>query len=131
MPSSARSILFQHKQFLESYPDSVKSNQIKSDTETSTEMHIIISAKEDYVVVVVCLSVCLYVRLLATLRKNVQTDLLEIFRVGRQWTSEQTIKFWWRSGSGIRIRIETLVRRALAEVCTVPVLLVSNILYQY
>jgi len=94
-------------------------------------MHIITSAKEDYVIVVVCLSVCLYVCLLATLRKNVQTDLREIYRVGRQWTSEQIIKFWWRSGSGIRIRIETLVRRALAEVCTVPVLLVSNILYQY
>ena len=35
-------------------------------------------------------------------------------------------KFWWRSGSRIRIwiRIATLVRRALAEVGTVPVLLV-------
>jgi len=111
MPSSALSILFQHKQFLEPYPYSVKSNQIKSVTETSTEMHIITSAKEDYVIVVVCLSVCLYVCLLATLRKNVQTDLHEIFRVDRQWTNEQTVKFWWRSGSGIRIRIETLVRR--------------------
>jgi len=42
------------------------------------------------------------------------------------------IKFWWRSGSRIRkriririqIRIATLVRRALTEVCTVPVLIV-------
>ena len=33
-------------------------------------------------------------------------------------------KVWWRSESRIRIRIATLVRRALAEVCTVPVLLV-------
>jgi len=40
------------------------------------------------------------------------------------------IKFWWRIGSRIPIRIwiripiATLVRRALAEVCTVPELLV-------
>ena len=33
-------------------------------------------------------------------------------------------KFWWQSGSRIRIQIATLVRRGLAEVCTVPVLLV-------
>jgi len=46
----------------------------------------------------------------------------EIFKEGWQWTSEQRIKFWWRYGS--RIRIATLVRRALAEVCTVPVYLV-------
>ena len=42
------------------------------------------------------------------------------------------IKFWWRSGSGIRIRIRlqivTLVRHALAEVCTVPVVLVVIII---
>ena len=37
-------------------------------------------------------------------------------------------KFWSRYGSGIRIRIRiaTLVRRALAEVCTVPVLVVFS-----
>ena len=72
------------------------------------------------------LFVCLPVYLLATLRKNLLTDLYEIFREGRQWANEQTIKFWSRSGSGIRIRIRivTLVRRALAEVCTVPMLLV-------
>jgi len=38
------------------------------------------------------------------------------------------ITFWWRSGSRIRIqiriRIATLVRRILAEVCTVKMLLV-------
>jgi len=81
--------------------------------------------QEGYVIVVVCLSVCL---LAAILRKNVQTDLHEIFREGWPWTNEQTIKFWWRPGSQIRILIRvgiaTLVRRALAEVCTVPVLLV-------
>ena len=42
-----------------------------------------------------CLSVCL----LATLRKNFQTDLNEIFGEGSQWASEQTFKFCWRSGS--------------------------------
>jgi len=78
-----------------------------------------------------CLSVFLSVCLLATLRKIFLTNLHEIFREGWQWANEQTIKFWWRFGSGIwiRIRIATLVRRALAswlrEVCTVAVLLVS------
>jgi len=38
--------------------------------------------------------------------------------------NKQMIKFWWQSGS--QIRIATLVRHALAEVCTVPVLLVGN-----
>jgi len=71
------------------------------------------------------LSVCLFVCLLAALRKNFQTDLHEIFREGLQWASEQMIKFWWRSRSRIRIHITTLVRRALVEVCTVPVLLVN------
>jgi len=48
----------------------------------------------------------------------------KIFRECWQWTSEQTIQFWWRSRSRIGIRIATLVRRVLAEVCPVPVLLV-------
>jgi len=42
--------------------------------------------------------------------------------------NEQKVKFCGdpdqESGSRISIRIATLVRRALAEVCTVPVLLV-------
>jgi len=42
-----------------------------------------------------CLSVRLSVYLLATLRKNFQTDLHEIFREGWQWASEQIVKFWW------------------------------------
>jgi len=72
--------------------------------------------------------VYLSVSLLGTLHKNFRTpptDLHEIFRESWQWASEQMVKFWWRSGSRIRIRIRiaTLVRRALAEVCTVPVLL--------
>jgi len=49
----------------------------------------------------VCLSLCL----LATLRKSFRTDLREIFREGWQWANEQMIKFWWRPGSRIRIRI--------------------------
>ena len=74
--------------------------------------YIIYLRQGGYVIVVVCL--------LATVRKNVWADLHEIFREGWQCTNEQMIKFWWRSGS----RIVTLVRHALAEVCTVPVLLV-------
>jgi len=38
-----------------------------------------------YVIVVVCL--------LATLRKNSQTDLDEIFREGWQWAKEQMLNF--------------------------------------
>jgi len=45
----------------------------------------------------VCLSLCM----LATLPKNFQTDLHELFREGWHWASEQKVKFWWRSGSGI------------------------------
>jgi len=51
--------------------------------------------KGGYVIVVVCLSVCL----VATLCKKFRTDWHEIFSEGWQWTSEQTSKFWWRSGS--------------------------------
>ena len=75
------------------------------------------------------LSVCLSVCLLANLCKNFLTDLHDIFSEGWQWASEQMIKFCWQSGSGIWIRIwiwmririlvATLVRCALAEVCTV------------
>jgi len=74
-----------------------------------------------------CFCCCLSVHLLATLRRNIQTDLHEIFREGSQWASEQMIKFWWQSSSWIRIWIQigTLVSRALVEVGTVPVLLVS------
>jgi len=48
-----------------------------------------------HVFVVVCLSVSL----LATLCKNFRTDLHEILSDGWQWATEQTIKFWWPSGS--------------------------------
>ena len=41
------------------------------------------------------------------------------------------VKFRWRSGSQIRIQIATLVRRALAEVCTVSVLLVHYYMHTY
>jgi len=50
-----------------------------------------------------------------------------MFREGWQWASEQTIKFRWRSRTDSpdgATDIATLVRRALAEVCTVPVFLV-------
>jgi len=72
------------------------------------------------------LSVCLS----AALHKNLGTDLHGIFRQGLQCPSEQTIKFWWQSESGYRSRYRsgsvsaTLVRCALVEVCSVPVLLV-------
>jgi len=76
------------------------------------------------IIYVSSLFVCLFVCLWATLHKNFWTDLHKIFREGWQWASEQMIKFWWRSRSQIRIRVTTLVRRTLAEVCTVAVLLV-------
>ena len=70
-----------------------------------------------------CLSVCLSVGNFVQKRPN---GLHEIFRNVWQWVNKQTLKFWWRSGSQIwiRIHIATLVMRALAEVCTVPVFLV-------
>jgi len=66
----------------------------------------------------ICNRHCLFVCLLATLRKNVQTYLHEIetFREGWQWANEHMFKFWWRSGSRSRMRIATLVKRALAEI---------------
>ena len=65
--------------------------------------------------VLVCLSV-------SNLRKNSGMHLHEAFSEGWHLANEHVVKFWWQSGS--RIRIATLVRRALAEVCTVPVLVV-------
>jgi len=68
-----------------------------------------------------------FVCLLATLRKNFGTDLHEIFREGWSWAIEQMTTFSCRSRTDSPddgIDITTLVRRALAEVCTVPVLLV-------
>jgi len=56
-------------------------------------------------------------------------DLHEIFRECWQWANEQMIKFWCQCGSRIWIRIVTLVRRAFAEVCAVPVLLFLMVCY--
>ena len=87
-------------------------------------MDVIASAKE---VMFSSLFVCLFVS------NFVQKlpDLHEIFREGWQWASELRIKFWCRSRSWIRIRIRiaTLVRCALADVCAVPVLLVQNVIF--
>jgi len=58
---------------------------------------IFTSVKEDVkIVIIVCL--------LATLRKNFQTDLREIYREVWQWANEQMIKIWWRFGSPFQIR---------------------------
>jgi len=74
---------------------------------------------------------CLFVCLLATLRKNFQTDFHEIFREGWQWAVEQILNF------DIAIRItdpdsdpnpdpdRDIGKTALAEICTVPVLLIA------
>jgi len=68
-----------------------------------------------HAIVVVYLFVCL----LATLHKNIRTDLHELLREGWQWAVEPMIKFWRQSGSWIqtRICIAILVRHTLAEVC--------------
>ena len=47
----------------------------------------------------ICNRHCASVYLFATLRKNFETDLHEIFRECWQWVNEQMIKFWWRSVS--------------------------------
>jgi len=54
---------------------------------------IITSAKED-MCFRRCLFVCLSVSLLATLRKNFQTDVHESFGEGWPRANEQTAKFW-------------------------------------
>ena len=61
--------------------------------------------------------------------KNFGTDLHEIFSYDWQWANGQMIKFWWRFGLQIRIRVATVVRRVLAEGCIVPVLLVTLFTY--
>jgi len=72
----------------------------------------------------ICNGCCLSVSNFA--QRTSERICMKIFRQGWQWANEQMVKFWWRSGSQIwiRIRIAALVRRALTEVCTVPVLLV-------
>jgi len=97
-----------------------------------------------YVIVVDCLFVCKQL-----CKKNFRTDLYESLKEGWHWATEQTVKFWWRSvsPSGYRYcfsdlsllgdterawltdmslicQMAALVRRALAEVCSVPVILV-------
>ena len=57
---------------------------------------VITSTNEDmFSSLFVCLSISLSVCLLATLCKNFQTDLHEIFRESWQWANEQVIKCWW------------------------------------
>jgi len=72
------------------------------------------------VIVIVCLSVCLF--LLATLRKNFGMDLHEIFRECWQWGP---MNKWLNFGGNPDHA--TLIKRAFAEVCTVPMLLVVYI----
>lgn len=76
-----------------------------------------------YVFVIVCLS-------LSNFAQNFQIiDLHEIFRDGWQWVNKQMIKFQWQSRTDVlggRTDIATLVRRDLAGVCTIPVLLVNH-----
>ena len=68
----------------------------------------------------------LFVCFLATLRRNSQTDLHEIFREGWQWITEQRLNFGG-DPDPYPNRHQSL-RRALEEVCTVP-LHTSSILF--
>jgi len=67
--------------------------------------------------------VCLFICLLATLRKNFRTDLHEIFREGWQWASEQMMIFWWRSGYRLdtgtvfRVRHSWEIRKVVSNDC--------------
>ena len=61
-----------------------------------------------------------------TLLNNFGTDLREIFKEGWKWANEQMDKFQWRSridSPDGGTDIATLVRHALAEVCSEPVIL--------
>jgi len=88
------------------------------------ELDFLASAKEVmFSSLFVCLSVYLFVYLLAILCKNFRTALHESFREGWQWTSEQLIKFWWRSGSlsgyrtVFRIRHYWEIRKVVSTDC--------------
>jgi len=72
-----------------------------------------------------CLLVCLSV---SNFAQTLLNEFAQNFK-GRLAMGQGVFKLWWRFGSRIRIRIRiaTLVRRALAEVCTVPMLLVTGI----
>jgi len=62
---------------------------------------LITSAKED-------VFSSLFVCLLATLCKNFQTDLHDIFMENWQWADKQMIKFWWQLA--IRVTVPDLYR---------------------
>jgi len=81
-----------------------------------------------FVFVVVCLSVCLSVSSFAQKLLNGFAWNLQGRLATDQWTN---IKFWWRSPTdspGGGTDIATLVRCALAEVCSVPVVLVHSVI---
>jgi len=85
-----------------------------SDLQLTAVINLITSAMED------CTRGCLSVCLLTTSRKNFRTDLQENYQerlAVDKWTNDSVLV-------AIGIRIATLVRRALAEVCPVPLLLV-------
>jgi len=73
----------------------------------------------------VCMSVCLS---LSNFAQKLPNGFAWNFQGRLAMANEQMVKIWWQSGlrirTRIRIRIATLVRRALGEMCTVPVLLV-------
>jgi len=81
-------------------------------------IYILTSAKEHIVIIVVCLSVCL----LATLRKNFRIWICMKFsgKVGNGPVNKR-LNFGNDPDHGFRSVWRYWVRRALAEVCTVPV----------
>jgi len=84
-----------------------------------------VHAERDFITFAEVVFVVVYVNNFA--QKEIGIDLREIFSEGWQWASEQMINFRWRSRTDSPdggTDIATLVRRALAEVCPVPVLLV-------
>jgi len=93
---------------------------------------VITSAKEVmFSSLFVCLSVCLFVSNFAQkLPNGFAWNFQRKLAVGH-W--KKMVKFWWRYGWEIRIRIRiciaTPIKRASAEVCTVPVLLVVVVVF--
>jgi len=76
------------------------------------------------------LFVCLTVGKFAP--KTSERICMKFFREGWQWAKEQLIKVSWKCRTDSLdggAHIATMVRRALAEVCTVPVLLVADYIW--
>jgi len=93
-------------------------------TDVITVKSVVTSTTE---VVFSSLFVCLFVRLFVCYQLCAKASERICMKFSGNVGNEQMIEFWWQSVSWIQIHIAQVVRHALAEVCTVPVLLVVTV----